>query len=59
MAKNPHITSEELSVEVGITAEKIRANISKLKAKGLLERKGPDKGGYWQLLNPIINGNQL
>jgi predicted HTH transcriptional regulator len=34
---------------VGITAEKIRANIAKLKAKGLLERIGGDKGGYWKI----------
>jgi predicted HTH transcriptional regulator len=34
---------------VGIRADKIRINISKLKAKGLLDRIGPDKGGYWKI----------
>jgi ATP-dependent DNA helicase RecG len=46
---NPHITSIELSKIVGITADNVRVNISKLKAKGLLERIGADKGGYWKL----------
>jgi len=47
--ENPNITSEELSVIIGIRADKIRVNLSKLKSKGLLERIGPDKGGYWKV----------
>jgi ATP-dependent DNA helicase RecG len=37
---------------VGISADKIRVNISKLKAKGLIERVGPDKGGHWKIITP-------
>ena len=47
--KNPYITSEELSDIVGIRADKIRINISKLKIKGLIERIGGDRGGYWKI----------
>ena len=46
---NPYITSKELSVLVGISAESIRENISKLKVKGFLERVGENKGGYWKV----------
>ena len=46
---NSHVTSEELSTMIGITADNIRVNLSKLKAKGLIERIGPDKGGYWKI----------
>jgi len=35
---------------VGISLSKIKENISKLKAKGLIERIGPDKGGYWKIV---------
>ena len=35
-------------IERGLTATKER--ISKLKAKGLIERIGPDKGGHWKIL---------
>ena len=45
----PHITIEELMPIVGIGASKIKENLSKLKAKGLLERIGPDKGGHWKV----------
>jgi len=47
--ENPNITSEELSVIIGIRADKIRVNLSKLKSKGLIERVGADKGGYWKV----------
>jgi ATP-dependent DNA helicase RecG len=47
--QNPYITSEELATIVGIRADKIRVNISKLKAKGILERIGPAKGGHWKI----------
>jgi predicted HTH transcriptional regulator len=30
--------------------KQIRENISKLKAKGFLGRKGPDRGGKWVIL---------
>jgi len=48
---NPFITSNELSKIVGITADNIRVNISKLRTKGLLERIGGDRGGYWKITN--------
>jgi ATP-dependent DNA helicase RecG len=48
--KNPHITSDELSVIVGIRADSIRRNIVKLKANGFIERVGTDKDGYWKVL---------
>ncbi|MDR1370614.1 MAG: winged helix-turn-helix transcriptional regulator [Dysgonamonadaceae bacterium] len=50
--ENPYITSEELSGLVGITADNIRVNISKLKNKGILERIGGNRGGYWKIIQP-------
>ena len=47
--KNQHITAEELSGIIGISTRKIKENIQKLKAKGLIERVGADKGGYWKV----------
>jgi len=46
---NPYITSKELSILIGIAAENIRVNISKLKTKGLVERVGGDRGGHWKI----------
>ena len=55
IAANPVITSHELSEIVGISAVNIRVNISKLKAKGLLEREGGSKGGYWKVNSLFLN----
>jgi colanic acid/amylovoran biosynthesis glycosyltransferase len=50
IAQNPYIAAPELSLAVGISKRKIEINISKLKAKGILERIGPSKGGYWKVI---------
>jgi len=49
MMKNPYISARELSGIIGISQRKIEENISKLKKKGILERIGPAKGGYWKI----------
>ncbi|KAA6324091.1 hypothetical protein EZS27_026539 [termite gut metagenome] len=49
IAKNPYITSNELAVQIGISAVKVRVNLSKLKDKGFIKRIGGDRGGYWKI----------
>jgi ATP-dependent DNA helicase RecG len=53
IVQNHYITAPELSLAVGISKRKIEINIAKLKAKGLLERIGPDKGGHWRVKNKL------
>jgi len=48
--KDNCVTAKKLSVIIGISERKIKENIKKLKQKGLLERVGPDKGGYWKIM---------
>lgn len=47
---NPSISYEMLAEETGKAQSTIRRNIQKLKAMGLLERKGGRKGGFWKTL---------
>ena len=49
ISKNENITQKELSYIIGINEKNIRININKLKSKGIIERIGPDKGGYWKI----------
>lgn len=51
ISKDQNITIVELSQIVGISERKIKANILKLKEKGLLRRVGPDKGGRWEVVD--------
>jgi len=48
--ENPHITTLELAKKSEITPKGIEWNIRKLKTKGVLKRIGPDKGGYWKIV---------
>ena len=45
--ENKNITTTELSKKLNVTRRTIARNIDNLKNKNKLERKGPDKGGYW------------
>jgi len=49
--KDSQITASRLSEIIGISQRKIEENLAKLKHKGFLKRVGPDKGGYWEVLN--------
>jgi len=46
---NPKISQDNIAKTIGITADGVFWNIKKLKDKGLLERIGADKGGYWKI----------
>jgi predicted HTH transcriptional regulator len=50
ISKNISITNTALSAVIGISARKIRENLSKLKVKGILERKGAKRNGYWKII---------
>jgi ATP-dependent DNA helicase RecG len=49
---HPNVTKEEMAKHVGISTTAIDNNIKTLKQKGLLERKGGRKEGYWKIINP-------
>ena len=46
---SPNISAEELASRIGINTRNMEKNIAKLKALGIIERIGEDKGGYWKV----------
>jgi ATP-dependent DNA helicase RecG len=44
------ITISELSEKLSISTTAVERHITRLKAKGLLKRVGPDRGGYWRVV---------
>ena len=48
--ENKSITTEDMANHIGISRRAIAKQITKLKKEGIIERIGPDKGGYWNLL---------
>jgi len=48
--KDPYITRRELAKIAGVSEDGVKFHINRLKSKGLLKRVGPDKGGYWEVM---------
>ena len=48
---NPYISSAKHAKNMNVSWITIMRDIAKLKSKGLIERIGPDKGGYWKVKN--------
>lgn len=48
--ENPRISKRQMADCIGISTTAIDKNIAALKDKGLLQRIGSDKAGYWALL---------
>ncbi len=49
LSKDPTMLITELSEHLRISTTAVENNIKKLKKRGLLERKGPAKGGRWEV----------
>jgi Fic family protein len=47
--KNPLSTYDELAAQLGVGRATVARNIAILKGRGVLERVGEDKNGYWKL----------
>ncbi|MDR2836301.1 MAG: winged helix-turn-helix transcriptional regulator, partial [Bacteroidales bacterium] len=48
---NNKISTKELSEKLNVNIRTVFRHLEKLKAKKMIERIGPDKGGYWKILN--------
>ena len=46
----PDITRKEMADSLEINESAIQKHIEKLKEKGVIERTGGDRGGYWKIL---------
>lgn len=51
ITKNKFVTIPELSRMLGISTTAVENNLAKLKVKNILKRIGPDKGGYWEIVD--------
>lgn len=47
--ENPNITRNELVNKLDITPDGIKYNLRKLVNNSIIERIGPNNGGYWKI----------
>jgi len=52
ISNNPFATAEEIAGQIGKTAKTVSRATSELKQRGIIERIGSNKTGYWQI-SPI------
>ncbi len=51
IASNQFIKSHEIAEKTKLSQSTIEKIVAKLKKAGILKRIGPDKGGYWEIVN--------
>lgn len=56
LKEHPKTSRTELATLVGITEDGIKKQLEKLKKTGIIERVGPDRGGYWNVCTPKEEG---
>lgn len=49
LRNNPRHTAASLAREIGISGKGVQRQLAILKRDSIIERIGPDKGGYWQI----------
>ena len=50
LSEDGTLTMAALARRIGITTKAVEKQIARLKADGILERIGPDKGGRWHIV---------
>ena len=53
--ENKYLTYDEITKQLSLERTTVWGNIKKLQEKGLLRRVGPDKGGYWEVIDNDVN----
>ena len=54
LASNPKASRKELSEQMSIAQSAIQKHLKALQLQGLLVRIGPNKGGYWEVVQNVI-----
>ena len=51
------ISAKQIANKIGIATRNVQVNIKKLQRCGFIRRVGPDKGGHWEVIQPIQNNS--
>ena len=48
--EDPYISTSKMAEIIGVDRRNIARNIKKLQEQGVVRRVGPDKGGFWEVI---------
>ena len=52
IATNPDISARQIAEAIGMSPRGVEKQLDKLRTQGVIRRVGPDKGGYWEVVDP-------
>ena len=47
---NPKVSAAEIAMKVGLSSRAIEKRIKTMRENGFIRRVGPDRGGYWEII---------
>ena len=47
---NPKVSAAEIAMKVGLSSRAIEKRIKTMRENGIIRRVGPDRGGYWEII---------
>lgn len=53
--EDPYISTTKMAVIIGVDRRNIARNIKKLQEQGVVRRVGPDKGGFWEVIELLLS----
>ena len=54
--EDPYISTSKMAEIIGVDRRNIARNIKKLQEQGVVRRVGPDKGGFWEVIELLLSG---
>jgi ATP-dependent DNA helicase RecG len=48
--KNPKVSAAEIAMKVGLSSRAVEKRIKTMRENGIIRRVGPDRGGYWEII---------
>ena len=47
---NPKVSAAEIAMKVGLSSRAVEKRIKTMRENGIIRRIGPDRGGYWEII---------
>ena len=54
LREHPEYSTARLAEQIGVTSKAVEKQLARLKAEGLVQRIGPDKGGRWEVIRELL-----
>lgn len=50
MQQDPKVSAAKIAIQLGVSSRSVEKHIRNMREKGIIRRIGPDKGGFWEII---------